>query len=132
MSAGIPNFTGNYGFDGVTNILAVSVRCAGQIDPTTDFNVGGGTLDLSGGDQTIGGLSGGGEATVVIGASTLTVDQEEDSEFAGEIEGDGGFTKSGSGTLHFTGNSRSEEHTSELQSLMRISYAVFCLKKKKQ
>src|SRR3546814_7681712 len=36
-----------------------------------------------------------------------------------------------------TGNSghyyvRSEEHTSELQSLMRISYAVFCLKKKKK
>src|SRR3546814_2307267 len=29
------------------------------------------------------------------------------------------------------GVSRSEEHTSELQSLMRISYAVFCLKKKK-
>src|SRR3546814_1392211 len=28
--------------------------------------------------------------------------------------------------------SRSEEHTSELQSLMRISYAVFCLKKKKK
>src|SRR3546814_996317 len=32
-------------------------------------------------------------------------------------------------TLDFV---RSEEHTSELQSLMRISYAVFCLKKKKQ
>src|SRR3546814_5144860 len=31
---------------------------------------------------------------------------------------------------HFIG--RSEEHTSELQSLMRISYAVFCLKKKKK
>src|SRR3546814_10034940 len=30
------------------------------------------------------------------------------------------------------GSCRSEEHTSELQSLMRISYAVFCLKKKKQ
>src|SRR3546814_2039686 len=30
----------------------------------------------------------------------------------------------------FTGATRSEEHTSELQSLMRISYAVFCLKKK--
>src|SRR3546814_2773606 len=30
---------------------------------------------------------------------------------------------------HFS-NRRSEEHTSELQSLMRISYAVFCLKKK--
>src|SRR3546814_10836070 len=31
----------------------------------------------------------------------------------------------------FPGSIRSEEHTSELQSLMRISYAVFCLKKKK-
>src|SRR3546814_6608182 len=30
------------------------------------------------------------------------------------------------------GEQRSEEHTSELQSLMRISYAVFCLKKKKK
>src|SRR3546814_2302333 len=30
------------------------------------------------------------------------------------------------------GARRSEEHTSELQSLMRISYAVFCLKKKKK
>src|SRR3546814_2663258 len=30
------------------------------------------------------------------------------------------------------GRPRSEEHTSELQSLMRISYAVFCLKKKKK
>src|SRR3546814_6585764 len=34
---------------------------------------------------------------------------------------------------HFAQNTdRSEEHTSELQSLMRISYAVFCLKKKKK
>src|SRR3546814_7672615 len=32
----------------------------------------------------------------------------------------------------FAGLFRSEEHTSELQSLMRISYAVFCLKKKNQ
>src|SRR3546814_5055609 len=32
---------------------------------------------------------------------------------------------------HPAGHRRSEEHTSELQSLMRISYAVFCLKKKK-
>src|SRR3546814_4017403 len=34
-----------------------------------------------------------------------------------------------SGRVHIVG--RSEEHTSELQSLMRISYAVFCLKTKK-
>src|SRR3546814_10528888 len=36
------------------------------------------------------------------------------------------------GTHKMTEVSRSEEHTSELQSLMRISYAVFCLKKKKK
>src|SRR3546814_4334511 len=36
------------------------------------------------------------------------------------------------GLPHASGKGRSEEHTSELQSLMRISYAVFCLKKKKQ
>src|SRR3546814_2934361 len=38
------------------------------------------------------------------------------------------------GAVHVVGlqpELRSEEHTSELQSLMRISYAVFCLKKKK-
>src|SRR3546814_2015653 len=33
---------------------------------------------------------------------------------------------------HAKDETRSEEHTSELQSLMRSSYAVFCLKKKKQ
>src|SRR3546814_8382284 len=37
-------------------------------------------------------------------------------------------TRRRSGSVRFV---RSEEHTSELQSLMRISYAVFCLKKKK-
>src|SRR3546814_2943898 len=37
---------------------------------------------------------------------------------------------SGAAGGHRTARCRSEEHTSELQSLMRISYAVFCLKKK--
>src|SRR3546814_2507026 len=36
------------------------------------------------------------------------------------------------GAVLVPGAARSEEHTSELQSLMRISYAVFCLQKKKQ
>src|SRR3546814_10070064 len=44
------------------------------------------------------------------------------------ITGDGdALSIGGNHTMHV----RSEEHTSELQSLMRISYAVFCLKKKK-
>src|SRR3546814_2925610 len=39
--------------------------------------------------------------------------------------------RAGPGPPFLSGGGRSEEHTSELQSLMRISYAVFCLKKKK-
>src|SRR3546814_6910743 len=43
------------------------------------------------------------------------------AECAGQADGTG---------IAATSTQRSEEHTSELQSLMRISYAVFCLKKK--
>src|SRR3546814_1512322 len=53
-----------------------------------------------------------------------------------EGPGDSGFcigpraVQKGRGRPEDRGGHRSEEHTSELQSLMRISYAVFCLKKK--
>src|SRR3546814_2557382 len=48
------------------------------------------------------------------------------------LGGAGVCKESSAFTKHLSsGTSRSEEHTSELQSLMRISYAVFCLKKKK-
>src|SRR3546814_3761903 len=40
--------------------------------------------------------------------------------------------RTGSPDIGVQSRPRSEEHTSELQSLMRISYAVFCLKKKKK
>src|SRR3546814_5777822 len=42
------------------------------------------------------------------------------------------FQVAGKNFLTEADSTRSEEHTSELQSLMRISYAVFCLKQKKQ
>src|SRR3546814_3924895 len=42
------------------------------------------------------------------------------------------LNRQNSGFRYAPDDTRSEEHTSELQSLMRISYAVFCLKKKKQ
>src|SRR3546814_2139992 len=52
---------------------------------------------------------------------------------AGRVEGDGTADGAvGRVTIGAAASLRSEEHTSELQSLMRISYAVFCLKKKKQ
>src|SRR3546814_5312518 len=52
--------------------------------------------------------------------------REQEYRALEQIEKDGGVTPLGKL------RERSEEHTSELQSLMRISYAVFCLKKKKQ
>src|SRR3546814_3650467 len=48
-----------------------------------------------------------------------------DASLAGELQ-----AAVPAGTEVVAGPDRSEEHTSELQSLMRISYAVFCLKKK--
>src|SRR3546814_4004652 len=57
---------------------------------------------------------------------------------AGALEGNVGRLDAGHAVEADLGDvvggrlARSEEHTSELQSLMRISYAVFCLKKKKE
>src|SRR3546814_5596779 len=50
--------------------------------------------------------------------------------FASDLQAQFALTDAQLGMLHGTAVIRSEEHTSELQSLMRISYAVFCLKKK--
>src|SRR3546814_1870446 len=83
--------------------------------------------------------------TVTGGSVTVGIDQSriEGGKVAREVVScDGGKLaltaeqSAKSGTMVFrkapTGGSlRSEEHTSELQSLMRISYAVFCLKKKR-
>lgn len=99
-------FMGDYAFQGVTNILGGSVRIGGTIDPTTEFDLGeGGTLDITGKDQTIGALEGDTGSTVVIGDSELTVDQTGNTEFGGNIAGDGSLAKEGSGTLNLTGDS---------------------------
>src|SRR3546814_8670962 len=71
-----------------------------------EFCTQGGTTERKAGDCGLGSAGGGGDGAGVerLGAAV---------QRAGELA------------------ERSEEHTSELQSLMRISYAVFCLKKKK-
>ncbi|RYD45072.1 MAG: autotransporter domain-containing protein [Sphingomonadales bacterium] len=99
-------FMGDYAFQGVTNILGGSVRIGGTIDPTTEFDLGeGGTLDITGKDQTIGALEGDTGSTVVIGDSELTVDQTGNTAFGGNIAGDGSLVKEGGGTLNLTGDS---------------------------
>src|SRR3546814_2876627 len=59
-------------------------------------------------------LSSGGAPTAIEGIETLQAMR----------------ARAGGAITVLAGSGRSEEHTSELQSLMRISYAVFCLKKK--
>src|SRR3546814_4174206 len=59
-------------------------------------------------------------------AKGIAADLRDDAEAARIVK----ETANAFGGLDFVWN-RSEEHTSELQSLVRISYAVFCLKKKK-
>src|SRR3546814_7773092 len=58
-------------------------------------------------------------ASILTVSGTWTIDWDDDGD------GDKSYALPGGGF-----SPRSEEHTSELQSLMRISYAVFCLKKK--
>src|SRR3546814_9059324 len=62
----------------------------------------------------------------------LEVDLRLLDEAAALLAGDGRqrAVADGRGAIAEAADHRSEEHTSELQSLMRISYAVFCLKKK--
>src|SRR3546814_5358279 len=88
-----------------------------QSDQTQDITIGSGSaLKINNGNllqvnRTTAGMD---------GVVTLTL--EAGSTSAGNIVDLDGLNPGGSG--------RSEEHTSELQSLMRISYAVFCLQKK--
>src|SRR3546814_3247549 len=67
------------------------------------------------------------EAQLSFPASPSTENKENQSPNQGSA-----FKNQGSAfNIPIVCASRSEEHTSELQSLMRISYAVYCLKKKK-
>ncbi len=104
LGGGTLTFLGDYAFEGVTNIFGGAVRIGGTINPTTGFALGeSGTLDITGKDQTIGGLQGESGATVVIDDSELTVDQDENTVFGGDITGEGSLVKDGSGTLNLTG-----------------------------
>src|SRR3546814_5285414 len=62
----------------------------------------------------------------------LSVENRDKTEDKVTVESAEAIKKHGVGVkcATITPDERSEEHTSELQSLMRISYAVFCLKKK--
>src|SRR3546814_3149640 len=101
---------------------------AGTINVITKHDYQGITLDAQygiseagdGRDFRIRGLAG---YNFAGGRGNITV--------AGEYNQEAGLTNFARPGKRLNSFFRSEEHTSELQSLMRISYAVFCLKKKK-
>src|SRR3546814_8304157 len=72
-----------------------------------------------------------GERALLLPVAVLRTQRDRDRLLlAHEVRLHGPQVGEGRMHRHLAGVVRSEEHTSELQSLMRISYAVFCLKKK--
>src|SRR3546814_7399369 len=69
-------------------------------------------------------------AVIFLNTTGDILNTAQEASFERYIQAGGGFVGIHSATD--TEYDRSEEHTSELQSLMRTSYAVFCLKKKKK
>src|SRR3546814_4674682 len=93
---------------------------------------GSGSIDADSvdGDAIEAAVTGSGDLKI---AKLTGKDAEIEVSGSGDIEIGGGNIASGDISVTGSGDvdaERSEEHTSELQSLMRISYAVFCLKKK--
>src|SRR3546814_6790794 len=103
--------------------VALRIQLEGKVDFT---NSAGGIVGFNGVGNV--NLNAGGDVTI------LNQGEVRGTTFA---QSSGGKSASNSSYASITvvdgkGGSRSEEHTSELQSLMRISYAVFCLKKKRR
>src|SRR3546814_7310247 len=116
---------GIVGFNGVGN---VNLNAGGDVTILNQGEVRGTTFAQS---------SGGKSASNSSYASITVVDGKGGSSFTEEQSGSNSYVSTGGGVSGtYAGAkdrknfSRSEEHTSELQSLMRISYAAFCLKKK--
>ncbi|WP_169804297.1 autotransporter-associated beta strand repeat-containing protein [Sphingomonas mali] len=122
--AGVLTFEGGYKFVGTTSILGGSVKFTGQIDPTTEFDLAGGTLDLGGTDQKIGGLSGSAQSGINLEGSRLTINQDENSVFAGTITGSGGLTLTGGGQLNLTGNSTYTGTTTIEDGTLKVNGAI--------
>src|SRR3546814_9459134 len=103
-------------------------RAVASCDRVADVarNVEGERVPFSHAEGTDGKLRGDGDEVAAVGR-----------DCANHAPGRGGSPRAGESSgheersFHQRSFMRSEEHTSELQSLMRISYAVFCLKKKK-
>ena len=114
--------SGEYGFTGTTTVLGGTLKLA-NLDPDAELEVGGGTLDLSGGDHTVGGLEGeGGEIDIDEGSLTINTDGE--NTFGGEITGDGDLTIDGDGVLNLTGDNTYTGDTNIDGGLLQVNGSI--------
>ncbi|MDP1631200.1 MAG: autotransporter domain-containing protein [Caulobacter sp.] len=104
--AGKLTLDGVYTFSGTTTIEAGTIKIT-QLDASGALVLGAGsTVDLSGSDQTVGGLAGGSGSTVNIDNATLTINQPSSTTptvFGGNLTGDGALTVTGNGILDLAG-----------------------------
>lgn len=101
---GVVTVANLYAFDGTTHIEAGRLKLL-SVDSDGEFNVGvGAVIDLSGGDHTLGGLSGQGGIIVNDGSLTIAQGPGQTSIFAGSISGDGNLNVTGGGVLDLTGD----------------------------
>ena len=108
--SGTTTLNGTNTYTGGTTVNAGTLQrnAAGAFASNTAYTVNGGTLDLNNLGLTMSSLSGSG-GTVDIGTATLTVDQSEDTGYAGTISGTTGtLIKLGTGTLTLTGTSATD------------------------
>ncbi|MCB4400469.1 autotransporter-associated beta strand repeat-containing protein, partial [Synechococcus sp. MU1625] len=111
---GITTFSGDNTYEGTTNITEGTLQVTGTLSNDTAVSVSeGATYEVANTDE-VGSIEGAGDI-VIDGDQTLTAGGlKTNTEFSGEISGDGGFTKVGDGTTTFSGaNSYQGETTIE-------------------
>src|SRR3546814_3251437 len=99
-----------------------------------EARVEGGSFGKGRGHAKAGHVGERGDLLIAVTGSGTDGYRQQSGAFKVRLNANYGYRLSDAAETRFylTLNHRSEEHTSELQSLMRISYAVFCLKKKKK
>lgn len=97
--SGINTFTGPLSVNSGTTTLAGGSAVAN----TSALNLSGAATVVLSNSETVGALTGSAGTTITSGASTLTVQQDSDTTFAGAITGSAGFAKSGIGSLTLSG-----------------------------
>ncbi|HEY4135674.1 MAG TPA: autotransporter domain-containing protein [Alphaproteobacteria bacterium] len=102
--SGTLTLTGVNTYSGGTTVTAGTLALGGndRLAASGALTVDGGSFDLDGFNQIVGSLSGAG-GTVALGAGELVVDQSATTSYAGDIDGTGHLTKTGTGTLTLTG-----------------------------